>query len=107
MCKWSALTVAAVAIAIGAGGCVRHLAPDEPKQSNIGRGRRLPRASAQADAGGSAVDGRAAVLDASDDLEKHSLDYYATLRSVAAQHRAALVEDGRAGLVQPETAAVE
>ena len=52
MCKWSALTVAAVAIAIGAGGCVRHLAPDEPKQSNIGRGRRLPRASAQADAGG-------------------------------------------------------
>ncbi len=64
-------------------------------------------AATAADAGGSAVDGRAAVLDASDDLEKHSLDYYATLRSVAAQHRAALVEDGRAGLVQPETAAVE
>jgi phospholipid-binding lipoprotein MlaA len=60
-----------------------------------------------ANAGAGAVDGRASVLAASDDLEKHSLDYYATLRSVAAQRRAALVEDGRAGLVQPAMATAE
>ncbi|HWM61143.1 MAG TPA: MlaA family lipoprotein, partial [Rhizomicrobium sp.] len=45
------------------------------------------------------VDGRAGQLRASDALEHATLDYYATLRSVAAQHRARVVEEGRAGLV--------
>jgi ABC-type transporter lipoprotein component MlaA len=52
------------------------------------------------------IDGRAQVLDASNDLEKTSLDYYATLRSISLQRRAALVEDGRAGLVAPASAAL-
>ncbi len=45
------------------------------------------------------VDGRAASLSTTDSLEHNSLDYYATLRSATAQHRAALVEQGKAGLV--------
>jgi phospholipid-binding lipoprotein MlaA len=59
-----------------------------------------------AGAGGGMIDGRAQVLDASNDLEKTSLDYYATLRSISLQRRAALVEDGRAGLVAPASAAL-
>jgi phospholipid-binding lipoprotein MlaA len=43
------------------------------------------------------VDGRADTLGATDSLERTSLDYYATLRSVTAQHRAALVAEGKAG----------
>jgi phospholipid-binding lipoprotein MlaA len=43
------------------------------------------------------VDGRANTLGATDSLERTSLDYYATLRSVAAQRRAALVAEGKAG----------
>jgi phospholipid-binding lipoprotein MlaA len=43
------------------------------------------------------VDGRANTLRATDSLERTSLDYYATLRSVAAQRRAALVAEGKAG----------
>ncbi len=45
------------------------------------------------------VDGRANLLGATDTLERNSLDYYATLRSVTAQRRAALVAEGKAGLV--------
>jgi phospholipid-binding lipoprotein MlaA len=45
------------------------------------------------------VDSRATLLPATDSLEKSSLDYYATLRSVAAQRREDLVEQGKAGLV--------
>jgi phospholipid-binding lipoprotein MlaA len=52
-----------------------------------------------AGAGGAMVDGRADVLDASDALQKGSLDYYATSRSVSAQRRDAMVEDGRAGRI--------
>jgi phospholipid-binding lipoprotein MlaA len=50
-----------------------------------------------AGAGVSAVDQRAEMLSVTDDLEKDSLDYYAALRSTYAQHRAALVEEGKAG----------
>ncbi len=52
-----------------------------------------------AGAGGGVVDTRANLLDASNSLEKTSLDYYATLRSINAQRRAALVQDGRDGEV--------
>jgi len=45
------------------------------------------------------VDGRAELLPATDALEQSSLDYYASLRSVVARRRAALVEEGKAGLV--------
>lgn len=45
------------------------------------------------------VDGRARLLGTTNDLEKNSLDYYATLRSISAQRRAALVDEGRAGKV--------
>ncbi len=47
-----------------------------------------------------AVDGRAGLLATTDSLQKGSLDYYATLRSVSAQRRAALVQEGREGRVQ-------
>jgi phospholipid-binding lipoprotein MlaA len=50
-------------------------------------------------AGGGMVDGRAQLLDASNSLEKTSLDYYATLRSINSQRRAALVQDGRDGAI--------
>jgi len=43
------------------------------------------------------VDGRARMLPATDDLERNALDYYAALRSMSAQRRAALVEKGRTG----------
>jgi len=45
------------------------------------------------------VDGRARVLGMTDTLERDSLDYYAALRSAAAQRRAALVAEGKAGEV--------
>lgn len=45
------------------------------------------------------VDSRAMLLPATDTLQKSSLDYYAALRSAMAQHRAALVEQGKVGLV--------
>jgi phospholipid-binding lipoprotein MlaA len=53
-------------------------------------------------AGGGVVDGRAQILDASNALEKNSVDYYAAVRSVTAQRRAALVEDGRIGAIGPK-----
>jgi len=43
------------------------------------------------------VDQRAGMLGMTDDLERNSLDYYATLRSIHAQHRAAVVAEGKAG----------
>lgn len=46
---------------------------------------------------GGAIDGRARMLPVTDDLEKNSIDYYAALRSMYAQHRAAFVEEGKAG----------
>jgi phospholipid-binding lipoprotein MlaA len=46
-----------------------------------------------------AVDSRARVLPATDALEQSSVDYYAAVRSVEAQRRAALVSDGKTGLV--------
>jgi phospholipid-binding lipoprotein MlaA len=56
------------------------------------------------------VDGRANMLKTTDNLEQMSLDYYAALRSAAAQRRAALVAEGKAGLVsggkQPESPAL-
>lgn len=52
-----------------------------------------------AGAGTGVVDSRAALLSVTNDLEKNSLDYYATLRSISAQRRATIVEVGRAGKV--------
>lgn len=43
------------------------------------------------------VDGRATLLPTTDELQRNSLDYYATLRSIAAQRRAALVAEGIRG----------
>ena len=50
------------------------------------------------------VDGRAGLLSATDSLERSSLDYYATLRSLQEQRRAKLVEEGKAGLVDQSSA---
>lgn len=43
------------------------------------------------------VDGRAGLIDTTDAIEHTSLDYYATLRSLSAQHRAAMVNEGENG----------
>jgi len=43
------------------------------------------------------VDGRARTLGVTDSLEKESLDYYAVMRSAAAQRREGLVDEGKAG----------
>ena len=51
------------------------------------------------------IDGRAALLSTTGPLEHNSLDYYAALRSAAAQRRAALVAEGKAGKVAPKDAA--
>lgn len=47
------------------------------------------------------VDQRAETLSLTDGLEKNSVDYYATLRSMQTQRRAAFVEDGKAGKLTP------
>jgi phospholipid-binding lipoprotein MlaA len=52
-----------------------------------------------------AIDARAEILPSTDTLEQTSLDYYAALRSLEAQHRAALVEEGREGKVTNTAAA--
>ena len=44
-----------------------------------------------------AVDGRARMLGVTDELEKNSVDYYAALRAMHAQRRAAFIEEGKAG----------
>lgn len=46
------------------------------------------------------VDGRSRLLSTTDSLERSSLDYYATLRSVMAQRRAYLVAEARVGAVK-------
>ena len=46
------------------------------------------------------VDGRTATLPLTDSVERESLDEYATLRSMTAQHRAAFIQDGREGRVR-------
>ncbi|WP_458094466.1 MlaA family lipoprotein [Roseomonas sp. WA12] len=51
----------------------------------------------QVGTGARLIDGRAELLDTTDQLERTSLDYYATLRSANAQRRAALVEEGIRG----------
>jgi phospholipid-binding lipoprotein MlaA len=53
------------------------------------------------------VDSRAMLLPATDSLQRSSLDYYAALRSAMAQHRASLVEQGRAGLIDQDDKHVE
>ena len=55
--------------------------------------------------GAGVVDGRAQLVDTTDALEAGSLDYYATLRSINAQRRAAFVEEGRIGAVRARSAA--
>jgi phospholipid-binding lipoprotein MlaA len=45
------------------------------------------------------VDTRANLLGTTDSLERGSLDYYATLRSVTAQRRGALISEGKIGAV--------
>lgn len=57
-----------------------------------------------ASSGVAIVDTRATLLPATDALERNSLDYYSADRSAQAQRRAALVADGKRGLVQPATA---
>jgi phospholipid-binding lipoprotein MlaA len=47
------------------------------------------------------VDQRASVLDFLDDLQKNSVDFYAQLRSITQQHRAA--ELRRSAATRPET----
>jgi phospholipid-binding lipoprotein MlaA len=44
---------------------------------------------------------REELLDAVDDLRKNSFDYYAATRSAYAQHRAALISDGRSSQTGP------
>ena len=51
------------------------------------------------------IDGRAGLLSATDAMERESLDYYATLRSLMEQRRAKLVAEGKAGRVQPDGSA--
>jgi len=51
----------------------------------------------RAGAVGDAIDERARMLAVTDDLEKSSVDYYSAVRSLYAQHRAAFVEEGKAG----------
>jgi phospholipid-binding lipoprotein MlaA len=48
------------------------------------------------------VDTRANLLGTTDSLERTSVDYYAALRSAAAQRRAALVADGKTGAVRDQ-----
>ena len=47
------------------------------------------------------VDKRSDALGPIDEVERNSLDEYATLRSITAQRRAEFIAEGRAGLVRP------
>jgi phospholipid-binding lipoprotein MlaA len=53
-------------------------------------------------AGLTAVDARARNYDALNDIEKNSLDFYATMRSLSRQFRAAEIRNGRPNPVQPD-----
>jgi phospholipid-binding lipoprotein MlaA len=55
-----------------------------------------------ASGGAGFIDRRAGLLSTTVPLEHNSLDYYAALRSAAAQRRAALVAEGKAGEVAPK-----
>jgi ABC-type transporter lipoprotein component MlaA len=46
---------------------------------------------------GGAIDERARMLAVTVGLEKSSADYYSAVRSLYGQHRAAFVEEGKAG----------
>ncbi|HML10420.1 MAG TPA: VacJ family lipoprotein [Stellaceae bacterium] len=48
------------------------------------------------------VEERAAVLDELDTIEKNSVDYYAEMRSLAQQHRAAELKNGKAPDAEPD-----
>jgi len=48
-------------------------------------------------AGGELLGIRSSLLTTTNELEKNSLDYYATLRSISAQRRAAAVQEGKTG----------
>jgi phospholipid-binding lipoprotein MlaA len=58
--------------------------------------------TALATGGAGFVDGRANMLKTTDNLEELSVDYYAALRSAAAQRRATLVAEGKTGLVSTD-----
>jgi phospholipid-binding lipoprotein MlaA len=51
---------------------------------------------------GGAIDGRARMLAMTYDLEKSSADYYSAVRSLYGQHRAAFVEEGKAGGIRAD-----
>jgi phospholipid-binding lipoprotein MlaA len=51
--------------------------------------------------GGRAVDERAIHMEALDDLERTSLDYYAAIRSLYRQRRADQIQDGKASMNMP------
>jgi phospholipid-binding lipoprotein MlaA len=59
-----------------------------------------------ASGGAGFVDRRAELLSTTDPLERNSLDYYAAMRSITAQRRAALVTEGKAGEVGVASAPV-
>ncbi|GAA4497445.1 MlaA family lipoprotein [Gluconacetobacter tumulicola] len=48
------------------------------------------------------VDGRADTLAVTDDVERNSLDEYASLRAMTTQHRAAFIQEGIQGKVKPD-----
>jgi phospholipid-binding lipoprotein MlaA len=64
--------------------------------ANLASGGAVAAVSA-ASGGAGFIDRRAEALSTTDPLEKNSLDYYVALRSMAAQRRAALVAEGKAG----------
>jgi phospholipid-binding lipoprotein MlaA len=66
--------------------------------ANLASGGAVAAVSA-ASGGAGFVDRRAELLSTTDPLEKNSLDYYAAMRSITAQRRAALVAEGKAGEV--------
>ena len=64
--------------------------------ANLASGGAVAAISATSGAAGF-IDTRAGMLSTTDPLERNSLDYYAAVRSMAAQRRAALVAEGKAG----------
>jgi phospholipid-binding lipoprotein MlaA len=53
-------------------------------------------------AGGSGIDSRAGLIDPLDDLQRNSLDYYASLRSLYRQNRRQLINDGQVDVEYPD-----
>ena len=56
-----------------------------------------PMVASMSRGGTQGIDERSRNIDTLDDLERNSLDFYATLRSVYRQHRAGMVEDAKSG----------